>query len=527
MTRVSRLITLIVFGAGLIFGGVWLFGSTEPTVVQTQSSSTSDASTSSDSKILRLGVVSLPPALGNPYRGTGVPTIYTYRAMFEGLTFVTEDGDVQPRLATSWERVDDLTWKFNLRRNVLFHNGVPFTADAVVFAVEYLRSDEARVEPIARDLGAIERAEALDEHTVLIHTGVAAPLLPALTEALMIVEPGQWQRLGREGFAVEPVGTGPFKLVEWSEAKATLDAHRAGWRPPKVDGLHIFALPDTSSRVQAMLSDRLDIAVAMSRDNILAVESGGGRGDIGTTISVLGISFILTKTAGDHPIQDKRVRQALNYAVNKDAYIEALFGGLTKASSQPTTEAAFGHNPSVSPYPFDPDRARALLAEAGYPDGFSFTAQVTIGGGASLAPAYQQVAADLLNVGVVMTLRTMPVQQLIRGIQEGEWRGEAFGMNYSAERTTDALRPARLHSCIQRTPWYCNEDLTEKIRTAFATSDLEDRRRLTEEVMAIYHDDAPAIWMHEVIMFKALGPRVKNFRQDLTVLNYDEIELVP
>ncbi|MGB1876689.1 MAG: ABC transporter substrate-binding protein, partial [Rhodospirillaceae bacterium] len=337
----SRLITLIVFGAGLIFGGVWLFGSTEPTVVQTQSSSTSDASTSSDSKILRLGVVSLPPALGNPYRGTGVPTIYTYRAMFEGLTFVTEDGDVQPRLATSWERVDDLTWKFNLRRNVLFHNGVPFTADAVVFAVEYLRSDEARVEPIARDLGAIERAEALDEHTVLIHTGVAAPLLPALTEALMIVEPGQWQRLGREGFAVEPVGTGPFKLVEWSEAKATLDAHRAGWRPPKVDGLHIFALPDTSSRVQAMLSDRLDIAVAMSRDNILAVESGGGRGDIGTTISVLGISFILTKTADDHPIQDKRVRQALNYAVNKDAYIEALFGGLTKASSQPTTEAAF------------------------------------------------------------------------------------------------------------------------------------------------------------------------------------------
>jgi peptide/nickel transport system substrate-binding protein len=343
----------------------------------------------------------------------------------------------------------------------------------------------------------------------------------------MIVEPGQWQRLGREGFALEPIGTGPFKLVKWEEAKATLQAHHEGWRPPKVEELHLFALPDASSRVQAILSDRIDIAVAMSRDDILAVESAGARGDVGTTISVLGISFILTKTPKDHPIQDRRVRQALNYAVNKDAYIKALFGGLTKAASQPSTAAGFGYNDSIKAYPYDPKRARALLAEAGYPDGFPFTAQVTIGGGASLAPAYQQVAADLLKVGVVMTLRTMPVQQLIRGIQEGEWRGEAFGMNYSAERTVDSLRPVRLHSCIQRIPWYCNEELTDKVSVAFAVADLDKRRKLTEEIMAMYHEDAPAIWMHEVIMFKALGPHVRHFRQDHTVLNYDEIELVP
>lgn len=522
----TRIITLVVICAGLVLGSLLIFGS-EKQAPELDAAATTSVTPSTEPKTLRVGVVSLPPALGNPYRGTGVPTIYTYRAMFEGLTFVTEEGDVEPRLATSWENIDDLTWKFNLRDDVVFHNGVPFTAEAVVFAIEYLRSPEARVEPIARDLAAVESAEVIDDHTVLIRTNIAAPLLPALTEALMIVEPGQWQRLGREGFALEPIGTGPFKLVKWEEAKATLEAHREGWRPPKVDALHLFALPDTSSRVQAILSDRIDIGVAMSRDDILAVESAGARGDVGTTISVLGISFILTKTPEDHPIQDKRVRQALNYAVNKDAYIEALFGGLTKAASQPSTEAGFGYNDSIKAYPYDPERARALLAEAGYPDGFPFTAQVTIGGGASLAPAYQQVAADLLGVGVVMTLRTMPVQQLIRGIQEGEWRGEAFGMNYSAERTLDSLRPARLHSCIQRIPWYCNEELTDKIKTAFAVADIDKRRELTEDIMAFYHEDAPAIWMHEVIMIKALGPHVRNFRQDHTVLNYDEIELVP
>jgi peptide/nickel transport system substrate-binding protein len=516
-----RIITLVVIGAGLAFGGLLIFGS------EKKAPELDAVAPSTEPNTLRVGVVSLPPALGNPYRGTGVPTIYTYRAMFEGLTFVTEEGAIEPRLATSWENIDDLTWKFHLRDDVVFHNGVPFTADAVVFAIEYLRSPEARVEPIARDLAAVESAEALDDYTVLIRTNIAAPLLPALTEALMIVEPGQWQRLGREGFALEPIGTGPFKLVKWEEAKATLQAHHEGWRPPKVEELHLFALPDASSRVQAILSDRIDIAVAMSRDDILAVESAGARGDVGTTISVLGISFILTKTPKDHPIQDRRVRQALNYAVNKDAYIKALFGGLTKAASQPSTAAGFGYNDSIKAYPYDPKRARALLAEAGYPDGFPFTAQVTIGGGASLAPAYQQVAADLLKVGVVMTLRTMPVQQLIRGIQEGEWRGEAFGMNYSAERTVDSLRPVRLHSCIQRIPWYCNEELTDKVSVAFAVADLDKRRKLTEEIMAMYHEDAPAIWMHEVIMFKALGPHVRHFRQDHTVLNYDEIELVP
>lgn len=522
----TRIITLIALCAVLVLGSIWLLGPDEDQGESSVSQAISPTP-AAGSKTLRLAVVSLPPALGNPYRGTGVPTIYTYRALFEGLTFVTEAGDVEPLLATSWENIDELTWKFTLRDDVVFHNGAPFTADAVVVAIEYLKSPEARIEPIARDLGAIESAEALNDHTVIIRTNVAAPLLPALTEALMIVEPNQWKRLGREGFAVEPIGTGPFKLIKWEEAKATLAAHREGWRPPKVDALHIFALPDVSSRVQAILSDRVDIAVAMSRDDILAIETGGGRGDVGKTASVLGISFILAQIADDHPLQDKRVRQALNYAVNKDAYIDALFGGLTKSASQPSTEAGFGYNQDVKAYPYDPDRARALLADAGYADGFSFTAQVTIGGGASLAPAYQQVAADLLNVGVVMTLSTMPVQQLIRGIQEGEWRGEAFGMNYSVERTTDSLRPARLHSCIQRIPWYCNEDLTEKIIAAFATSDLDLRRARTEEIMAFYHDDAPAIWMHEVVMFKALGPRVKNFRQDHTVLNYHEIELTP
>ena len=518
---VAALLILAVVG-----GGFWLLRTPNQSGDTAAPVSTS-APQQTAKKTLRIGVVGLPPALGNPYRGTGVPTIYTYRSMFEGLTFVREDGTVDPLLATSWEPVDDLTWQFNLRRNVLFHNGAPFTADAVVNAIEYLTSPDAGIEPIARDLGALAGAEVVDDHTVVIRTHVPAPLLPALMEALLIVEPNLWRSLGREAFALAPVGTGPFKLAEWADAKATLTAHTEGWRPPQVDALEFYAIPDAAARVQAILADRIDIAVAMSRDDILAIESGGGRGDIGQTASVLGVVFLFSELEDGHPLLDKRVRQALNYGVNKESYIEALFGDSTAPASQPATASTFGFNRNVAPYPYDPERARALLAEAGYPDGFTFTAEVTIGGGASLAPAYQQVAANLLDIGVVMSLKTIPVQQLIRGIQEGEWRGEAFGMNYSAERTTDALRPLRLHSCIHRSPWYCDQALSDKILTAFGTSDLEQRRILTEEIMAAYHDEAPAIWMHEIVMYKGLGPHVRNFRQDHTVLNYHEIDLAP
>lgn len=522
----NRTITVLAAIALLVGGLIFLSGSPGENRDVGTSQGEMQPQTAGD-KILRLGVVGLPPVFGNPYRGTGVPTIYTYRAMFEGLTFVAENGDVKPLLATAWKQIDDLTWQFDLRRDVLFHNGTPFTAAAVVTAVDYLTGPDSGIEPIARDLGALESAEALDDHTVIIRTNVPSPLLPALVEALMIVEPNHWNSLGREVFALDPIGTGPFKLIDIGEAKATLAAHDTGWRPPQVDGLEIYALPDPSSRVQAILSDRIDIAVAMSRDDILAVETGGGRGDVGKTISVLGVSFVLSEIPADHPLQNRRVRQALNYAVNKDGYIEALFGGLTKAASQPSTPAGFGYNDDLAPYPYDPELARQILAEEGYPDGFNFIAEVTIGGGASLAPAYQQVAADLESVGVIMTLRTIPVQQLIRGIQEGDWKGQAFGMNYSSERTADSLRPLRLHSCIHRSPWYCDKALTAKIERAFATSDLTERQRLTEEVMADYRDNAPAIWMHEIVMFKALGPKVKNFRQDLTVLNYHEIDLAP
>ena len=476
-------------------------------------------------KTLRVGIVTLPADRGYPWNTTGVPNIFTHRAMFDGLTYVTAEGKVEPFLATSWQQVDPLTWRFKLRDGVKFQNGVPFTADAVVFAVTHLTRPGGEIDLTARELSGLKSAEAEDAHSVLIHTKRPEPLLPAALELLAMVEPGQFQRLGREGFSAQPIGTGPFTLVRWNPAGADFVAFKDSWRAPKVDALELIEMPEIAARVQGVLAGRVDVAVSLGYEEVKAIQAAGGGMNATLDSGVLGVVFVLTKIPKDHPLQDRRVRQALNYAVDKDSYIKALYGGFSRAASQPAVASSFGFNADVKPYPYDPDRARAMLKEAGYANGFAFTADVPVGGGASLAEAYQLVASDLAKVGVAMTIRAISVPQLNRGVLQGEWTNEAFGTNYGAQRTTDALRAMRLHSCLHPNPWYCNQQIQPAIAAAQNEGDLDTRRRLTEQIMATYHEEAPAIWMHEIPIFEGLGAGVRNLRNDFNVIRYDLIEL--
>ncbi|MCB2108980.1 MAG: hypothetical protein KDE14_14825 [Rhodobacteraceae bacterium] len=476
-------------------------------------------------KVLRVGIVTLPADRGYPWNTTGIPNIFTHRTMFDGLTYVTEDGEVEPFLATSWEHIDDLTWRFRLRENVKFQNGKPFTADDVVFAVNHMVDPANVIDLTARELADLASAEAEDPATVLIHTRRPSPLLPAALELMVIVEPEHFQRLGREGFSLEPIGTGPFKLVKWTANGAEFDAFTESWRAPKVDKLILTEIPEKSARIQALLSDRIDVAVSLGYEDIQLIEQDGGKSFTGKDAGVLGVTFVLSKLPDGHPLKDKRVRQALNYAVNKQAYIDTVFGGQTVVASQPAVESSFGYNPDLEPYPYDPEKAKALLAEAGFADGFSFAMDVPTGGGAALEETYQTVAADLAKVGVNLTLQAITVPQLNRGVLQGEWAGEAFGMNYSAQRTTDSLRTMKLHSCIHPMAWFCDRTIQPVIEQALRTGDLDKRRELSRQVMAYYHDIAPAIFLHRIVTFEGLSAKIRNYRSDVNVIRYDKIEL--
>jgi peptide/nickel transport system substrate-binding protein len=472
---------------------------------------------------LHIGVYAFPPGLGNPHSQTNLPAIFIWPAVLEPLTVMGADNELQPHLALDWEALDEFTWRFTLRRNVRFSNGEPFNAAAVVRTLEWLRTPQAATMMLAGETANLASATAIDEHTVEIRTHTPDAMLPRAMSVVRMVAPEYWQQVGPAGFARQPIGTGPFEVVRWGDTQVEMRAWSGSWRAPRIDRLVFSELPDAPSRVQGLQSGALDIALQLSPDDGPAVRAAGAQLIPRAAGSVLGLSFITTRPS---PLSDPRVRRALNMAIDRERIVAELFHGTTHIATQHASRHAFGHHPDLTGYPYDPEGARRLLAEAGYPEGFTFTAQVVIGAGANDSAMYQQLAAELRLIGVHLELRIMPTQVLLRNIFTGDWVGHAFGMDFGSAPFLDGWRPFRMHSCLWSVPWFCDESLTpliEQVRTSF---DLDERRELLHRLLEAYHAAAPSLPVYEVVGYDAVAARVRNYRNVLGVINFDELEIV-
>ena len=195
-------------------------------------------------------------------------------------------------------------------------------------------------------------------------------------------------------------------------------------------------MPDAPQRVQGIISGRLDIVLGAIPSLMMELEAAGH-----TWVRLRGggiylFSLILNPEhpafgPENEPLMDVRVRRALNYAVDREAFISALLDNTSRAPSQPATSDAFGFNPALEPYPFDPERAKELLAEAGYPDGFDLVFEVVPGTSIPNGSAiYQKVAEDLRAVGVRVELKTFALPQYFNAIHTGDFKGQGFMMDF-------------------------------------------------------------------------------------------------
>lgn len=480
-------------------------------------------STAANAQTLRLAIPELPPGLGYPYRVMTMPTLYTVSAMFDGLTRIDAGGVVQPWLATSWQQTAPRTWRLTLRDDVVFHNGRPFTSEAVVQVVTFLSDRFGSGEAVATEMAFLKSAHAIDAYTVEIHTDYPVPILPRFLPVLHMVEPEAWTANSRDEFALKPVGTGPFKIAGFGATKATFAAHTEGWRPPHVDALEIYAVPEATSRVQALVSDSVDVAMGLGPDDRMLVESIGGefRGWRSETVRTL--SFVLTE--GPSPLDDERVREALNLAVDRQTIIDGLLGGVTVPSNQGTTPAAEGYNTDLPPIPYDPDLARTLLREAGYADGFAMTAEAVIGASGTDRAMYQQVARYLQDIGVEMTVVPVTFAHLFDHFERGGWHGQAFGMVYSTEPVIDTIRPLRNNSCLRPAPWYCNETLSTMIEQALVEQDTDKRIALKQDIVRRYREEAPALFLWPEPRFAGLASGVTGFSDVHGFIGYSDVSI--
>ena len=301
------------------------------------------------------------------------------RAIWDGLVYRDpETNEYTGNLATEWTWIDDKTIEFKLREGVTFHNGEPFDADDVVYTVDFV-ADEANGAVTQRNVNWLESAEKIDQYTVRIHMKEAFPAAIEYLSGPVSMYPNEYYaEAGPSGMGLEPVGTGPYKAVEVDPGKhfvleANENYHDSPKGKPVIGTIDIRTIPDVNTQIAELFSGSMDLIWQVPSDQAEKLEQMGQF--VVLNESTMRVGYLAMDAAGrsgaDNPFTDLRVRQAVNYAIDRQTLVDALLKGESKVISTACYPSQFGCDQDVTSYPYDPEKARALLAEAGYPDGFT------------------------------------------------------------------------------------------------------------------------------------------------------------
>ncbi len=477
-------------------------------------------------RILKIGASQRPSSLGNPFTAVGPPSSLPWSAIFDALTMIGEQGDLVGALATEWASTDPYTWEFKLRPDVTFHNGRPFTAQSVVRVIEFLMSDEGARFLVANEVRGIESVNVKDSLTVEFRTTEIDAILPKRLSLIMMIEPDHWSSLGPDGFATEPVGTGPFTLESWGQTDATirLSSFESSWRSTQnIDQVHILNLPDSTARLQALLAGQVDAMIGLSPDDLPIVESGPYRIYSRSEPIVMSIAFI-TERAEDSPLKDKRVRQALNLAVDREQIAEIILAGLAEPAYQGAAKGTFGFNPQLPAYQLDLPKARALLTDAGYPDGFDLKIDVLTNLSPNDTLLYQKMAQDLARIGVNVELNGVLFSNYLRKYSSSDWQDtDAFSLTWNNAPFNDVIRPTEYFSCLKAKPFFCEPDVVGLIERSHRTIDPVEREKVVQEIMSVYRDIAPALWLVTFTNLTAYSNRIATFHTRYMGVEFERI----
>ncbi|MTJ05192.1 MAG: ABC transporter substrate-binding protein [Sediminimonas qiaohouensis] len=475
--------------------------------------------------VLIVGQIAEPKSL-DPAAVTAVNDFRILVNVYEGLTRY-KDGTLQPEpaLATDWEISEDGTvYTFNLREGVTFHDGTPFNADAVKFNFDRMLDENHPYHdtgpfPLAFFFSAVEETEVVDDMTVRFT--LDAPYAPFLSNLAyptgLIVSPEAVMADG-ENFGRNPVGTGPFKFVEWqSNERVVVDRYENYWGENAGTQAVVFRpITDANTRVAEMLAGGIDMMVEVPPTSM-----GQFEGD----------DYIVHEQAGPHvwflilnakegPFADMKVRQAANYAINKEAIVNDVLEGTATVAAGPTPPAfAWAYNEELDPYPYDPEKAKSLISEAGA-EGAELTFYVTEGGSGMLDPVPMGTAiqADLEAVGFDVTIETYEWNTFLGEVNPGlEGKADMAEMAWMTN-DPDTLPYLALRSEAWpdeggfNSGYYANEKVDELLENARTATDQEERAALYREMQEIVQKEAPWVFIANWKQNAITNDRVENFQ---------------
>ncbi|RED45817.1 ABC transporter substrate-binding protein [Aestuariispira insulae] len=475
--------------------------------------------------VLIVGQIAEPKSL-DPHAVTAVNDFRILMNVYDGLVRY-KDGtlQVEPALAESWTISEDgKTYTFKLRDGVKFHDGSALTAEAVKFNFDRMLDEnhpyhETGPFPLSFFFSTIENVTAKDALTVEFQ--LSAPYAPFLSNLAyptgLIVSPEMVKQHGKD-FGRNPSGTGAFKFAEWeSNAKVVVVRNDDYWDgAPKLEAVVYRPITDANTRVAEMLSGGIDMMVEVPPDNVATFADDA--------------TFLMHEQAGPHvwflilnakegPLADKRVRQAVNYAIDKTALVNNVLQGTAEVAAGPTPPAfSWAYNDSLQPYPYDPEKAKSLIKEAGH-DGAELTFYVTEGGSGMLDPIPMGAAiqADLAKVGLNVKIETYEWNTFLGKVNPG-LEGKA-DMAEMAWMTND---PDTLPYLALRTDawpdkggfnsgYYSNPKVDELLEAARSSTDQAERAKLYKQMQEIVREDAPWAFIANWKQNAATSSRVEGF----------------
>ena len=432
--------------------------------------------------------------------------------IYDGLIIRDADLKLRPGLATAWKYVNPTTLRFTLRQGVKFHDGEPFNAQAVKFTFDRLLGAEGKKGPQQANYSAIKSVKVINATTVDFMLSSPDPVL--LTKlsgyGAMIVPPKYIREKGDAYFDSHPVGTGPFKLVSYTSAQdLKLTAFAGYWGgAPKLSNLTFRFIEEPATRVAELQAGRVDIATAIPVAQAATIKGDGKltlQAISSPTVQALRLNFSHT------PTNDLRVRQALNYAVDKDAIIKSILQGYASPISSLQSSKSFGYDPALKSYPYDPVKARELLAAAGVKSGTSVGIDF-IGTDAVFREVAQAIAGFFQAVGLKADLKTyetntfysdiIPKNKTSNGYQMG-WGGWTFDFDNTAYLL--------YHSKQFWNPDFVDKKLDALLESQHNLADQKRRLMILRTIAQYTHDQAIDIPLYNQQDLWGVSRRVQGF----------------
>jgi peptide/nickel transport system substrate-binding protein len=466
-----------------------------------------------DKDTLTVALISHAPTL-DPHMHFERVGILVNINMFDSLLHKNTKLEYEPSLATSWKTVNDTTWEFKLRKGVKFHNGDTMTAEDVKYSVDRViePGKPTKKSPQYGNVRAIKEVRIVDPETIHLVTDKPFPLLLERLVFFPIVPKKHIEKVGDEAFGTTaPVGTGPWKFVEWKRDQLIrLEAFDGHWRgKPAFKNLVIRAIPEVATQIAEIKTGGVDLIRNVSAD--LVPELKTHPQTYVTSAPILRVHYIELDMRAP-PFDKKAVRQAANHAIDRQAIIQKLMGGLGQQVATVVQPAAFGFDAEVKPFPYDPKKAKELLAAAGLAGGVDITMHSAF---VEFRPVFEAIAQMLTEVGIRVNPRMWDPGPAWNKFFQGEGKASnaMYGSwgNYSVFDADAVLHPL-FHSeaggWIGK--WYTRvEGLDKLIDEARGTLNQPARKRTYAQIQKLIREEAPAIFLFTQYDTLAVSKRVE------------------